>query len=95
MDHKVLTFFKDMSYMSSRWMRWWEYLSRFDYSMEYIQGTTNLVADSLSCYYSSNEPDEMHDISAYINADTRLDPKGDDLPIMHVTELVSMHMETQ
>src|SRR6266850_1240509 len=94
-DHKALTFFKDAPYMSSRQTRWWEYLSRFDYSMEYIQGTTNLVADSLSRYYHSDEPDERHDILAYVNADARLDPEGDNLPIMRATELVSMRMETR
>ena len=49
--------------------------------MEYIEGPTNKVADSLSCYYISDEPGEIHDISEYVNADTRLDPDGDDLPI--------------
>ena len=34
----------------------------------------------------------MHDISEYVNADVRLDPDGDDLPVSHVTKLHCMRM---
>ena len=60
-------------------MRWWEYLSRFDFKIEYIKGESNKVADCLSHYYMSDSPDETHDILEYVNADSRLDPDGDDL----------------
>jgi hypothetical protein len=86
-DHKVLLFFKDAPSTTQHRMCWWEYLSWFDHRIKYIQGSTNLAADSLSRYYSSDEPDEVHDISEYVNADARLDPDGDDLPITHRVEL--------
>ena len=92
-DHKALTFFKEAPYRTQRRMRWWEYLSRFQYSIEYIEGPTNKVADSLSRYYVSDEPEETHDVSEYVNADSRLDPDGDDLPIARTTELISMRAE--
>src|ERR1700730_16919966 len=91
-DHKALTFFKDTPYTTQRRMRWWEYLSRFDYSIEYIEGSTNKVADSLSRYYQSDEPEETHDVSEYVNADSRLDPDDEDLPIMRTTELIGMRV---
>ena len=71
-------------------MRWWEYLSRFEYKIDYIKGETNKVADSLSCYYMSDSPGETHDVSEYVNADSRLDPDGDDLPKLRLKELASM-----
>jgi hypothetical protein len=46
----------------------------------YVQGKENVVADSLSRYYKSDTPDEKHPSYAYVSADLRLDPEGDDLP---------------
>ena len=89
-DHKALTFFKEAPYSTPRHMRWWEYLSRFDFRIKYIRGELNKVADSLLCYYMSDSPDEIHDISEYVNADSRLDPEGDDLPRIRMEELISM-----
>ncbi len=89
-NHKALTFFKEAPYSTPRHMRWWEYLSRFDFRIEYIRGESNKVADSLSRYYMSDSPDEIHDISEYVNADSRLDPEGDNLPRIRMEELISM-----
>jgi hypothetical protein len=50
------------------------------------------VADSLSHYFSSDEPDEDHSLPSYVNADSRLDPDVDDLPIARRAELISMHI---
>ncbi len=57
-DHKALTFFKEAPYSTPRCMRWWEYLSWFNFKIEYIKGESNKVADSLSRYYMSDSPDE-------------------------------------
>jgi hypothetical protein len=94
-DHKALMFFKEMPYMTQRQMRWWEYLSRFEYKIEYIKGDSNKVADSLSRYYMSDSPSEQHDISEYVNADSRLDPDGDDLPKLRAEELLCMRIVVQ
>jgi len=47
-DHRALEFFKTQRRLSHRQMRWMEYFSRFDYNIQYIKGTSNKVADSLS-----------------------------------------------
>ena len=50
-DHKALEFFKMQSRLSSRQMRWMDYLARFDFNIRYVKGTLNKVADALSRYY--------------------------------------------
>ena len=47
-DHRVLEFFKTQRRLSSRQMWWMEYLSRFDFDIQYVKGSSNKVADSLS-----------------------------------------------
>jgi len=76
-------------------MRWWEYLSQFDFKIKYIKGESNKVADSLSRYYMSDSPDETHNISKYVNVDLRLDPEGDNLPKIRKEELISMRATLQ
>jgi hypothetical protein len=80
-DHQALTFFNKTPTRSQCRMRWWEYLARFDFKMQYLKGEKNKVADALSRYFASDKPDERHDISTYVNADSRLDPSGEDLTI--------------
>jgi len=79
-DHKALEFFKMQRRLNSRQAQWMEYLAHFDYDITYIKGETNLVADALSRYYENDLWDEEIDKSQYVNADARLDPKGEDLP---------------
>ena len=79
-DHKALEFFKTQRRLNSRQARWMEFLARFNYDITYVKGKTNLVADALSRYYKNDEWDDSHDESLYVNADTRLDPEGEDLP---------------
>ena len=81
MDHQALTFFNKTSTRSQRQMQWWEYLSRFSYKIMYLKGDKNKVADSLSCYFSSDMLGESHSLVTYVNVDSRLDPDADDLPI--------------
>src|SRR5215471_5139316 len=74
-------------------MRWMEYLSRFDFGIQYVRGSRNTVADSLSRYHQSDskdEPTQMHD---YVNADLRLDPEGEDLPWGQIIEIRTMSIE--
>jgi hypothetical protein len=47
-DHKSLTFFQTQPMLSGRQVRWLETLSLFDFTIEYIVGATNVVADALS-----------------------------------------------
>ena len=91
-DHQALTFFNEAPTRSQRRMRWREYLSRFNFMMKYLKGEDNKVADALSRYFSSDEPGETHDIAAYVNADARLDPEGDDLTIACTAELTAFQV---
>jgi hypothetical protein len=55
--------------------------------MQYLKGEKNKVADSLSQYFANDRLDKKHDVSAYVNADARLDPEGEDLTIARTAEL--------
>jgi hypothetical protein len=80
-DHKSLEFFQRQRKLSGHQARWAEYLSRFDYEITYIKWKYNKVADCLSHYYSSDQDDELHEECVYVQADSRLDPEGGDLPM--------------
>jgi len=86
-DHQALMFFKEAPTRSQRRIRWWEYLSRFDYKIQYLKGDKNLVADALLCYFASDKPGESHGIEHYVNADSHLDPEGDDLSSLRCREV--------
>lgn len=47
-DHQPLTWLFNLKDPSSRLMRWRIKLEEYDYTIEYVQGTSNLVADALS-----------------------------------------------
>jgi hypothetical protein len=78
-DHQALEFFKTQRQLSSRQMIWMEYLSRFDFNIQYVKGSSNKVADSLSQYYQSDTLNNIHPTYDYVNADIQLDPEGKDL----------------
>lgn len=40
-DHKALEFFNSQRQLSSRQMRWMEFLSRFNHEVTYVQGYLN------------------------------------------------------
>ncbi|OJT05306.1 Transposon Ty3-I Gag-Pol polyprotein, partial [Trametes pubescens] len=86
-DHKALEFMKGVKNPNRRQIRWYEYLARFDYDITYIPGRLNKVADCLSRYYENDTPDDVIEDYHVVNADTRLDPEGDDLPQSRILEL--------
>lgn len=94
-DHKALTFFKQMRPLVPRHQRWADYLERFDYHIQYVEGVRNKVGDCMSRYYESDRPDEVHPIHEYVNADVRLDRQGWDLPSPRVAELRGMITRSQ
>jgi hypothetical protein len=55
-------------------------LSQFDFDMKYIEGPTNVVADTLSCRFKHDNVEVEQDIDQFVDVDTRLDPEGEDLP---------------
>jgi len=80
-DHKALGYLKTQRKLSSRQVRWLDYMSRFDATIVYVKGTENRVADCLSRYYEDGGGESVsNDDIDWANADIRLDPEGDDLP---------------
>lgn len=86
-DHRALEFFKTQQQLSSRQYRWMEYLSRFDFDIQYIKGTSNKVANSLSRYYQSDTWDDVHPEHDFVSADQQPDPEREDLPWNRITEI--------
>ena len=72
-----------------------EYLSRFDYNIQYIEGTSNKVADSLSRYYQSDMVEDNHPSYDYVTVDAQLDPEGEDLPWIRMIEVRAMNTHSQ
>src|ERR1700690_257313 len=60
--------------MSDRQVRWWEFLSRFQYNLVYTKGSSNKIADALSRYYMNDKPDKIQPTDDYVNIDARIDP---------------------
>ena len=79
-DHKGLEYFETQKNLSDRQVRWWEFLSCFNYTIMHIDGVDNKVADCLSCYYENDTSEDNHSENTYVNADIRLDPDGELLP---------------
>jgi hypothetical protein len=86
-DHRALEFFKTQRRLSHRQMRWMEYLSRFDFDIQYVKGVTNKVADSLSRYYQSDTSEDSYPTYDFMNTDVQLDPEGEDIPWNWVVEI--------
>ena len=40
-DHKSLEYFETQPHLSSRQTRWWEYISRFNFTIQHMDGTDN------------------------------------------------------
>ena len=80
-DHKALEFFKTQTHLTSRQTRWMDYLARFDFDIRYVKGSLNKVADALSRYFEHDYWTEVPELQDYVNADVRLDPEHDDLPL--------------
>ncbi|QRW12462.1 Transposon Tf2-1 polyprotein [Ceratobasidium sp. AG-Ba] len=79
-DHKSLEWLQTQRDLSRRQVRWLEYLSRFDFKLEHIPGSANIVADALSRRYASDTGDDVREEHEYVLADRRLDPEGEDSP---------------
>jgi hypothetical protein len=91
-DHKALEFFQAQAQLSNQQQRWLEYLSRFNFDITYVKGEYNKVADCLSRYFESNTSTDEHSSHEYVQADRKIDPEGEDLPMERLRE-VKEHRE--
>ena len=95
-DHEALGYLKTQCKLSSRQVRWVDYMSRFDATIVYIKGTENQVVDCLSRYYEDGGGETAPEESVeWANADAQLDPEGDDLPHDRWQELRLSAMTTR
>src|SRR5215510_7490251 len=78
-DHESLKFMHTQRHLSSRQVRWMEFLSRFDFDVTFVQGVTNKVADVLSRYFETDDWTDVVSAHDYVDADVRLDPHHEDL----------------
>ena len=86
-DHKGLEYFKTQLILSSRQVRWWEYLSCFNYDTIHVDGDRNRVADALSRYYEYDTAEDKHPDKEFVKADEVLDPEGELLPVERFVEI--------
>ena len=68
-DHRALQYFMTQKKLSARQSRWLETLSEFDFTIEYIPGSTNILADALSRIYSADEPGTVRAESEFVPPD--------------------------
>ena len=92
-DHKALEFFKTQSSMTAHQRHWMDYLSRFNFNITYIKGDLNKVADCLSCYYKSDNTQDVHMYNEYVRADAHIDPAEEDLPAQRCKEILERIIE--
>ena len=86
-NHKGLEYFETQPSLSSRQTRWWEYLSRFNFTIQHVDGDMNCVADCLSQYYENDSPDDHHPDHNFMSADVKLNPDGELIPVKRYTEM--------
>lgn len=92
-DHKSLEFMKEKRKLIPRLQRWMEYINRFDFTIKWVEGVSNKVADALSRYYTHEEENSPHPPYDLVSADVRLDPEGDTLENGRLLELRATRVE--
>ena len=60
-----------------------------------MKGVSNKVADSLSRYYQSDTWEDVHPSYDYVNADSQLDPEGEDLLWNRIIEIRAIGVSTR
>ncbi|CAL1702710.1 unnamed protein product [Somion occarium] len=74
-DHKGLTHVLKQKNLSGQQARWLEKISEFDFTIEYVPGIDNILANALSCIYSNDRPGTVRAASEYTTFDeTSLQP---------------------
>ena len=62
-------------------MRWWEYLSQFNYDTIHVNRERNHVADTLSYYYEYDTVKDIHPDKEFVKDNEVLDPNGELLSV--------------
>ena len=67
-DHKGLEYFETQKNLLDRQVWWWEFLSRFNYTIMHVDGMDNKVVDCLSCYYENDTSEDNHSENTYVKS---------------------------
>lgn len=67
MDHKSLEHVMSQKNLSARQHRWIDILNEFDFTIHYIPGKTNVLADTLSQLYSDEPIRVIRAETEYVN----------------------------
>ncbi|KAJ8473319.1 hypothetical protein ONZ51_g7961 [Trametes cubensis] len=65
-DHRGLIHLMAQKTLSGRQARWIEKISEFDFTIEYVPGVENVLADALSRIYSADAPGTVRAASEYV-----------------------------
>ena len=65
-DHRALQYIQSQRNLSPRQQRWLEVISEFDFTIEYIPGDTNVLADALSRIYSDDSSNTVRAASEFV-----------------------------
>ena len=68
-NHEALGYLKTQRKLSSRQVRWVDYMSRFNATIMYVKGAENQVADCLSRYYEDGGETAPEESVEWANAD--------------------------
>ena len=69
-DHKSLEYIMQQKHLSPRQHRWIDVLNEFDFTIHYIPGETNKLADALSRIYSDEPEGIVRAESEYVSEDS-------------------------
>ena len=53
-NHKGLKYFETQKHLLDQQVRWWEFLSHFNFNTIHVDGAENKIADCLSCYFEND-----------------------------------------
>ncbi|CDO74639.1 hypothetical protein BN946_scf184822.g2 [Trametes cinnabarina] len=91
-DHKGLVHLLKQRNLSGRQAHWLEHISEFNFSIQYVPGVENVLADALSRIYSNDAPGTVHAASEYAMFDetdrtpARLEMAAVSVPVLVETE---------
>ncbi|KAG6865661.1 hypothetical protein C0993_007886, partial [Termitomyces sp. T159_Od127] len=94
-NHKALEFFKTQVHLLLQQWQWINYMLQYQYDITYVKGELNKVVDCLLKYFESDMHKDVHNVHDFVQADKRIDPDGEDLPLHRFQEIVEHHIEIQ